>query len=168
MATTEYNLSYIVSKTVQESMRKLQLRQISLQDESARCLEKVKKIKRKKEGYEHFILAENERAQNKEFTITKEIRSLEEQLKDLSNQIPEIPDINDKRTSKANGDPAGLKQLKEFLTRSIKEKEFGLECPVCLETADIPIYSCTKQHLICSLCRPKVKECPICKERYEV
>ena len=54
----------------------------------------------------------------------------------------------------------------DFLTNSILEKESELECPVCLETATIPIYSCQESHIICSSCRPKLKECPECRVEY--
>ena len=30
----------------------------------------------------------------------------------------------------------------EFLSKSIQEKEVSLECPVCLEVAQAPIYTC--------------------------
>ena len=52
------------------------------------------------------------------------------------------------------------------LRESIREKESSLECPVCFEIAAIPIYRCTKEHLICTKCRPKVIDCPVCRETY--
>ena len=54
-------------------------------------------------------------------------------------------------------------RMLEFLSKTIKEKEADLECPICLETAEVPIFMCQEQHLICSICRPKVKECPVCR-----
>ena len=39
-------------------------------------------------------------------------------------------------------------RMVDFLTKSIKEKESDLECPVCLETAEVPIYMCPEMHLI--------------------
>ena len=30
----------------------------------------------------------------------------------------------------------------DFLSKSIKEKEDDLECPICIETAEVPIYMC--------------------------
>ena len=64
-------------------------------------------------------------------------------------------------------------KLEELLGRmidekeeSIREKEDDLACPVCLEIADCPIYCCHQQHLICGVCRPKVKECPECRDVY--
>ena len=39
-------------------------------------------------------------------------------------------------------------RMVDFLTKSIKEKESDLECPVCFETAEVPIYMCPEMHLI--------------------
>ena len=72
-------------------------------------------------------------------------------------------DDNDVPSSKYKALLARLIQEKEDL---IKEKESDLECPVCLETADIPIYCCIRQHLICSSCRTDIKECPVCRVIY--
>ena len=63
-------------------------------------------------------------------------------------------------------------QLKDYQKKEgtrlkfIEEKEANLECPVCLETASMPIYMCLQSHLICSDCRPSVTCCPVCRERY--
>ena len=52
---------------------------------------------------------------------------------------------------------------------AIKELEEELECVVCLEPGESPLYCCQDQHLICSTCRPGVRErgrCPSCRARY--
>ena len=51
----------------------------------------------------------------------------------------------------------------------IKELEEDLECIVCLETAQAPIYCCQEQHLVCSDCMPRIRQtgqCPSCRVRY--
>ena len=53
-----------------------------------------------------------------------------------------------------------------FLLISIREQESDLQCPVCLETAAGEIFSCIQQHLVCSQCRPRVVECPQCRQLY--
>merc|ERR1711893_154776 len=58
------------------------------------------------------------------------------------------------------------KKYDDFLQRSLQEKESELECPVCLETAGGEIFSCVEQHLVCSQCRPRVVECPLCRQLY--
>ena len=64
-------------------------------------------------------------------------------------------------------------RLISYLTKTVKEKEEAirekeseLECPVCLETAGGKIFSCIQQHLVCSQCRPRVVECPQCRQSY--
>ena len=59
-------------------------------------------------------------------------------------------------------------RMLDFLSKSIKEKEGDLECPVCMETAEVPIYTCQEMHLICSHCRPQLRECPECRAPYPV
>ena len=58
------------------------------------------------------------------------------------------------------------KDFLEFIEHEISEKEKELECPVCLDVADSPILMCSEQHLICGICRPKLSQCPQCRERY--
>jgi len=55
----------------------------------------------------------------------------------------------------------------DFIMQSIESKEKDLECPVCLETAIAPIFSCPESHVICSTCRPKVSKCPECRVTYK-
>ena len=39
-----------------------------------------------------------------------------------------------------------------------------LECPVCLSPpTSTPIYRCDNGHILCSVCRSKVKICPECR-----
>ena len=59
----------------------------------------------------------------------------------------------------------------ERLRRSIVKKEKDilkkkeeLDCAVCLETARVPIYMCSEQHIICSCSADKVANCPQCRE----
>ena len=54
----------------------------------------------------------------------------------------------------------------KFLVKLIEKKETDLECPVCLETAAAPIFTCQEMHLICSSCRPRLSSCPTCREVY--
>ena len=44
----------------------------------------------------------------------------------------------------------------DFLASQISAKESDLECPVCLEISEAPIYTCLEQHIICSKCWIKV------------
>ena len=68
------------------------------------------------------------------------------------------------------GELSELRDVKQrhvdFLLNSIQEKKSDLECPICLETAGGQIFCCIEQHLVCSQCRPRVVQCPQCRERY--
>lgn len=39
-----------------------------------------------------------------------------------------------------------------------------VECPVCHDYMYAPIKQCIAGHSICNYCRPKLKECPVCKQ----
>lgn len=41
-----------------------------------------------------------------------------------------------------------------------------LECPVCLDFMVPPIYQCSKGHIVCMTCRPKLILCPTCRARF--
>ena len=41
-----------------------------------------------------------------------------------------------------------MARVVDFFIKSIQEKEDKLECPVCLVTAEAPIYMCPESHLI--------------------
>ena len=69
----------------------------------------------------------------------------------------------------SKGDPAKEAnvdgEMVDFLKQAIAKKEENLLCPVCLETAQIPIFTCPDSHIICSACVPKLKvqKCPQCR-----
>ena len=54
-------------------------------------------------------------------------------------------------------------KMVEFLRGAIEKKEEDLTCPVCLEIAKPPIFTCPESHLICTACGPKVQMCPQCR-----
>jgi len=60
--------------------------------------------------------------------------------------------------------------LLEFLNHQIATKERDLECPVCLDTSETPIYMCTEQHIICANCWKQImttrSECVECRTPY--
>ena len=59
-----------------------------------------------------------------------------------------------------------IQKSKKEKEAAIREKESDLECPVCLETAGGEIFCCIQQHLVCSQCRPRLVECPQCRQPY--
>ena len=74
-----------------------------------------------------------------------------------------------KRKSVDERDANGIHALLDEMIRK-KEEELTCPCPVCLETATVPIFSCSESHLICSKCLPdlpKPSRCPICRKKFE-
>merc|ERR1719391_618249 len=39
----------------------------------------------------------------------------------------------------------------------------GMECPVCLKLPRGPVYQCERGHHVCSECRLKLTNCPVCR-----
>jgi len=54
----------------------------------------------------------------------------------------------------------------ECLIKQIEDIEKLLECPLCFETAEAPIFECQEGHLVCSKCKPKITKCPECQIVY--
>jgi len=54
-----------------------------------------------------------------------------------------------------------------YLEEQIKNLETELECPICLQPAEVPIYTCNLQHTICGVCWNKMdstnRRCPSCR-----
>ena len=55
-------------------------------------------------------------------------------------------------------------EMVDYLKQTIAKKEEDLLCPVCLETSQIPIFTCPDSHILCSNCVTKVSMCPQCRE----
>ena len=102
--------------------------------------------------------------------IEASIAEIQVQLKNLSdNSTKEISAPDHPNT---DGEPEShQKQLIlwkiNFIQKQIEEKENKLECPVCFHTANGEIFMCSAQHLICSVCCPKLSRCPQCQEPFE-
>ena len=67
---------------------------------------------------------------------------------DVSNNNPGQSGPGDATRSARAQKESDARMLVDFLIKSIKEKEAKLECPVCLVTAEAPIYMCPESHLI--------------------
>ena len=101
---------------------------------------------------------------------TSEEKDQEDQ-EELGKEASSEEETEDKNLSSSDDESFGrlisfLKKCKKEKEEAIREKESELECPVCLETAGGEIFSCVEQHLVCSQCRPRVVECPQCRQSY--
>ena len=86
-------------------------------------------------------------------------------LKDRDSEVKEILSRLSKSDTPKQANTSVDSEMVDFLKEAIKRKEEDLLCPVCLETAQIPIFTCPDSHIICSACVPKLKvqECPQCR-----
>jgi len=87
--------------------------------------------------------------------IKKEIGSLKKIKMEIEKEQDDLP-----KKQKVN------EGLLEHITNMIDDKKKDLECPVCFETAENPIYQCTGSHLICKECLPNLNICPECRTQY--
>ena len=100
-----------------------------------------------------------------EKNIDSKVCLLQTEIKSLELSLAKMAEEEKKNVVKAK--PESLSsELLDFLEDAVKEKEQELECPVCLETAEVPIFMCNDCHLVCSICLPKLKTCPECRKSY--
>jgi len=117
----------------------------------------------KLEVYNRHIeeLSERKASLDTELNRRTEIaRTIQEEIVELTDRIQQ--NLKRKKTTSQ----ACLDPNEKLLTYLIAKKEKDLECPVCLVTASAPIFSCPENHLICSVCRPQMTECPECRVEY--
>jgi len=126
--------------------------------------DKIQKYECKRLKLEGYIENELKKNKEREMDIEVTIQDLETKL----NDIKILRDDPQNQVSTNRAQPIELnKELLNFIDNQISEKEKELECPVCLEVAESPIFMCSELHLICCNCRPKVKACPECRIEYE-
>ena len=59
-------------------------------------------------------------------------------------------------------------QRLQLLEKQMNSLQKDLECPICLNPCTSPIFSCPSQHPVCSSCRPKLEDCGVCREPYQM
>ena len=90
-------------------------------------------------------------------TLMDKIRKLDEEMKEMKEIVVLAVEKNEELAR-------NNQKHKEFVTKTIISQEAWLECPVCVQTAEPPIYKCPMDHLICSHCFPRMKgKCPTCR-----
>ena len=97
----------------------------------------------------------------------KRASKLQNEISNIESQIRRMPINIDKDNDKHSESEheSVNNDLLNFLINSVQEKEKELECPVCLDVAQVPIYMCQDFHLICNTCLPKLKKCPQCGKK---
>ena len=153
----------------EESLKRLELNKEDLENEKKSWLERRKEAD-----------AELKRIEDAMNECVERTKSLVETKKEASDEINRTEDSLKSLLShmyvESTKDLFGLLELEprdenkkviDFMVKSIEEKEAELVCPVCLETAEAPIFMCSQQHLICSSCQPRLTSCPECREAYQ-
>ena len=85
---------------------------------------------------------------------TRDIAALEEEIKSLRIDSPSKA-VKSKEEPQPKRNPN--MQLLEYIENKIEAKQKELECPVCLEVASAPIFTCSDLHLICGHCYAGLK-----------
>ena len=135
-------------------------------EESDANYERVLKYEDEKHNLEKYIEEQLQMKEHEEVTINKEIKDLKKKLLETKKLIKNQPNemlICDKKCVAVEAN----KEFVDFIENQIEEKEKELECPVCYEVAKAPILMCSDQHLICSNCKPRIKNCPECRVLYD-
>ena len=113
------------------------------------------KLMKKRKKLEEFLNSQIKKYKSETSKLDTELRDLKfKQLKQNAEEV--FPSDEDKVLSEVKTIKTQDLQLLEYIDHKIEVKEKELECPVCLEVASAPIFTCDDLHLICSSCRPKV------------
>jgi len=102
----------------------------------------------------------NSLKQNQLMNIRKELGETRLKSQKISEQVVELQ-------TAFGYDAMKLELELENLEKQIVEKKVELECPICFKLCAPPIYTCQAQHLICIVCRPKLRQCPSCMEVFK-
>ena len=130
----------------------------------------LKTLNKKKTKLEKCTEKINEEFETEEAKIKDEKSKLQDALKaniKATENLTKVETPNKESTSNNRILKILSKTIQEK-EKSIEEKEKDLECPVCLDMAQVPIFMCEEQHVICSSCRmsERVDRCPMCRLEY--
>ena len=147
---------YMHREELMRKMEKLQLEKVALQMEMEELDKKggALLIRKNNIATEKVVI---EDVKEKE---SKRVEKLIRQKKELEDAVKFRLEARDRQAEQE------AQEMKQFLRETIARKELSLECPVCTELAEAPIYCCSEQHLICKNCKGHVDRCPICREIY--
>jgi len=188
MCSTDTKLNDLKKQiiTLEETRAALKFQMEPIEKEIELDVKKINKLKRKQNYLEGLcgtnidkIKKEKELVALQMISLQNEIRSNIVDIEKFKNSgFKQEPDITPKYKNLQCSTnlnqvsdiplkkPNPNKEMVIFLKTIIKEKERSLECPVCFETAKIPIYMCSESHLICFTCKLKMNDCPVCRKKY--
>ena len=136
-------------------IKKIKEEQQVLSSKCDQCDAQIEKMERKRKKLEKYMDTEMNKVRLEGETITKEIQDLHDSLQTNIKATEDLARL-DVTSNKPETGPSGASggqnestaRMVDFLTKSMKEKESDLECPVCFETAEVPIFMCSEMHLI--------------------
>ena len=176
MESSSKELVQLISKTEDEEEKSLDIEnkitntnlQIEKIQKRLRSMKKDKEelVKRhqKSEDIQNSMKANRKKLE--ELTENKLIESKNE-ISKLKDEILHLQTNTSRPPVKPEETPSNPNQsLINYISQKILAKEQEVECPVCMELASAPIFMCQEQHLVCSSCRPRLRECPECREVY--
>ena len=132
-----------------------------------RCIDtEIETLFKEKEAIElsldkNYQMLKSLSAQKEEMdkTIDIEMKKLKERDTEVKEIISRLSNSDPPKQANTSADS----DMIEFLKQTITRKEEDILCPICLEPAQIPIFTCPDSHIICSACVPKIQECPQCR-----
>ena len=135
---------------LEEKIKKIKSYKSDLNEQCSQCNTQLDKMERKRKKLEKYFETELGKVRIEGTQISEDIDKLNVDLaanlqatKDLAKQEvvtePEPCTAPPAESNRTNN------RLKEFMAQTIKEKENDLECPICLEIAEPPIYMCQVQ-----------------------
>lgn len=143
---------------IEGAVKDLEDEKLNIVKECEESNENIAKLERKKKKLGDFIEHYASSKKQQDAQLQKDIESLKALITIPAQMKPEVqPEV---------GATSATTELLRFITKQIEDMEKEMECPVCLEVAMSPIYKCEDDHLICSHCRMKVKNCPVCRMIY--
>jgi len=134
-----------------------------MEAELLRKKETLAELKKKRIEKKEAISSRNKMIHNLKENQVKskqEIESIQKKIAELKEDISSIVNGKKSNCSKTN-------DFIVFLDKQIAMKKEGLECPVCYHPVSPPIYGCSKFHLICHDCKPRIYVCAECREPYK-
>ena len=153
-------------KDLENNISSLRAKKVSIETTSQILDKQIEDSEEKKRTIENnFEMWHNERKMESEARI-KKVKVLKEELNDSGSKQIQLQSDQFQGQEEVGSNAGKLKSL-DFLTKLINRYTDNLECPICLNTAETPIYQCRDSHLICSRCRPKVEKCPECRISYK-
>jgi len=142
---------------ISQGLKNMKATMAKFKEEEERLKLRLEFIQDVKGKYIEKYAVESFNARESQDELDKEIESLKLKRDQIKLKLKSF-----KKVSLASN------ETRKIFEGLIKEKMKDLECPVCLDEATAPIFSCKEMHVICSSCRNTVvgSMCPVCRGSY--